>query len=304
MDNCRPTVWDFGVGWEWKYDDEFVSRLSHAMQSRGLACFVVHPGNLDETLHHMDEGMHFSSWLDRAGDVDRRFLKIEKLVHERGGRVVNRSSASLWATDKATMHLEFLSRGLDVPYTLILPPFRDQPALPPLSLDILGAPFIIKPASFGGGVGVETGSSLDDLVRARKQYPEQKYLVQEKVEPATFGANRAWFRPVYVCGDVFLTWWDDRTHVYEEVTAADVVSFNLGPVKDIMVAIGQVSGLQFFTAEICFTTSSRWVVVDYVNEPCDMRVKSIHGDGVPDSVVSRVVERLAEAAALAKGGGS
>jgi hypothetical protein len=38
--------------------------------------------------------------------------------------------------------------------------------------------------------------------------------------------------------------------------------------------------------------------VDYVNEICDMRVQSIHGDGVPDGVVRMICARLAAFAAL------
>jgi len=36
------------------------------------------------------------------------------------------------------------------------------------------------------------------------------------------------------------------------------------------------------------------VVVEYVNKTCDLRLKSRHTDGVPDEVVSKIAERIAD----------
>ena len=49
--------------------------------------------------------------------------------------------------------------------------------------------------------------------------------------------------------------------------------------------------------------AGRLVVIDYVNEICDMRLRSIHADGVPDAVVARIADRIAAYAAGTAGRG-
>jgi hypothetical protein len=34
------------------------------------------------------------------------------------------------------------------------------------------------------------------------------------------------------------------------------------------------------------------IVIDYVNDVCDMRLKSRHYDGVPDALVQRIAEQI------------
>jgi hypothetical protein len=50
--------------------------------------------------------------------------------------------------------------------------------------------------------------------------------------------------------------------------------------------------LDFFSSEIALTEERKFVVVDYVNEICDMRLQSIFTDGVPDSVVEQIQRLL------------
>jgi hypothetical protein len=61
-----------------------------------------------------------------------------------------------------------------------------------------------------------------------------------------------------------------------------------------MRTIQEVCSLDFFSSEIALTEEARFVVVDYVNEVCDMRLQSKHRDGVPDDVVLRIQELIAE----------
>ena len=52
------------------------------------------------------------------------------------------------------MHLELISAGIHTPYTILLPPFIEQPVIPELDLMPLGHQFVIKPSHEGGGEGV------------------------------------------------------------------------------------------------------------------------------------------------------
>jgi len=38
----------------------------------------------------------------------------------------------------------------------------------------------------------------------------------------------------------------------------------------------------------------RYVVVDYVNDPCDMRLQSKHFDGVPDAIVQMIISCITD----------
>lgn len=40
------------------------------------------------------------------------------------------------------------------------------------------------------------------------------------------------------------------------------------------------------------TTKNKFVVVDYVNDQCDMRLQSLHQDGVPDEIVHKIINNL------------
>ncbi len=286
---------DLGIAWEWEYDRAFVQTLECVCAAAGLATHVVNPANLEKTEAGYREGaLRFSCYLDRGSDALKEFMPLAQLVAQNGSRVINSYTAMRWAADKATMHLEFITAGLDVPFTIILSPYSHQPEIEIKDLEKLGKPFIIKPAVGGGGIGVVTDAkNLNDILKARTSQNRQKYLLQRKVEPVLLRDRRAWFRVYSVLGDSFLVWWNDITHVYTELEPADEKEFYLSPLRDIISKIARISGLDFFSAEIALTADDRFVVVDYVNDVCDMRLQSLHQDGVPDRLVQAIAATIA-----------
>jgi hypothetical protein len=58
--------------------------------------------------------------------------------------------------------------------------------------------------------------------------------------------------------------------------------------------IQEVCKLDFFSTEIAAAHEGRFVVVDYVNETCDMRMQSKYPDGVPDEIVVKICESIAK----------
>jgi len=85
------------------------------------------------------------------------------------------------------MHLEFITAGLNVPYSIIIPPHSEKEEIY-ISIDdlaLLGRPFIIKPCNTtGGGIGVVTGAeSLKEVLDERITNTEDKYILQEKFIP-------------------------------------------------------------------------------------------------------------------------
>jgi hypothetical protein len=140
---------------------------------------------------------------------------------------------------------------------------------------------------------VENAYGLADALVARAAFPSDKYLLQEKVVPEEKDGKRFWFRGFYILGDTHCTWWDDRTHLYAEFEAGEVEARSLEPLFSIVRTIAGISGLRFFSTEIVRDVKGRFLVVDYVNEICDMRLQSLHPDGVPDAVVRAIASRVA-----------
>ena len=186
-----------------------------------------------------------------------------------------------------------MGRGIDVPYSIILAPSDSEYKIKKNELKRLGRPFIIKPSRGGGGCGVVTGAeTLNDVITARQEYADDKYLLQEKVIPKILGKHKAWFRIFYVCGKVIPSWWDDQTHIYTIIDKEEEKKYKLGKLKEICKTIAEISRLDFFSTEICITETGRHVVVDYVNDPVDMRPRSVHVDGVPDEIVTEIIDEI------------
>jgi hypothetical protein len=190
------------------------------------------------------------------------------------------------------MHLELIQAGIHTPYTILLSPFIEQPVLPLLDLSPLGDQFVIKPSNGGGGEGVILGaSSLDQILRARMEFPEQKYLVQATINPRTIQGRPAWFRVFYAARKTYPCWWHPFTHVYAIVTPQEEIKYNLMPLHDITKRIAAICKLDWFSTEVSLTLEN-FVVIDYVNDGIDTRIQSKAVDGVPDEIIQEIAEGL------------
>jgi hypothetical protein len=292
---------DIAVAWDWAYDRDFISLIDAECRRRGLRMSAFGAGEAAGVTAALKSGtLSVGTFLDRAAPDEEPFAGLSAAMAASGARCLNRPDAVRKAADKATMHLEFLSHGIAVPYTIIISPYsrERQVKLSLEQLARLGRPFIIKPANTtGGGTGVITGAeTLKDVIDSRKHHQNDKYLLQERVVPAELAGQRGWFRVFFVCGGIFPCWWDDFTHVYSEVTEDQIGSFSLSPLVSITREISAVCGLDFFSTEIAMTPDGRFLTVDYVNEICDMRLQSRHADGVPDSLALAISGLLADAA--------
>jgi hypothetical protein len=294
--------YDLAVSYDWEYDADFVRLVEDSARARGLAILLIPPAEVPRVLADVRAGaVRFGVLLDRASGASPDFVALQALARERGWDVIEGLDKLRWASDKATMHLELIAAGVHTPYTMILPAFAAQPDVPlaPSDLAPLGVPFVIKPANTtGGSVGViDRAAGLDDVRAARMTYPADKYLLQEKIVPLVRRGRRYWFRGFFVLGEVHLTWWDDQTHIYTELGYDEAAAAGLAGIYGIVRTIARVSRLRFFSTEVAEDEAGRLLVVDYVNEICDMRLRSAHADGVPDPVVVRIADRIAAHAA-------
>ena len=290
---------DLAIAWNWEFDGDFVHTIERECTLRGVSTWRIEDHNLAETARTLADGdLAFGAFFDRASDADEAYLVLQPHVTRPGVLAINPRALVLHAADKATMHLELITHGINVPNSIILPPARQTstPNLAREDLDRIGIPFVIKPANTtGGGTGVILGATtLDRVLRARKEHPDDKYLVQETIHPELLAGRRAWFRAYSAFGVTILCWWDDTTHQYSEVSPGDEAAFGLGGLRHVMEIIGRACRLDFFSSEIAITAERKFIVVDYVNEVCDMRRKSQHANGAPDAVVDTIARLLAE----------
>jgi hypothetical protein len=288
---------DLGLAFVWEYDDDFIDLIENTLQSRGLTTFRITNHNINEVLEKVSQRkLYFNFYLDRAWDVDNRYEELGKILHRRRTVIYNSYKKVLHAIDKASMHLEFITAGLDVPHSIIIPPHSQETDIF-FSVDdlaYLGRPFIIKPCNTtGGGIGVVTGAeTLKEILEERLTNTNDKYILQEKIYPDRLNGNRAWFRSFWAFGKVIPTWWDDQTHLYTELSVDDIIKFGLRKLISSTRKIAHITELDFFSTEIVLTSGNKFVVIDYVNDQCDMRIKSNHIDGVPDNVVMQIINNL------------
>ncbi len=283
------------LAWNWEYDVDFVGLLEAACSARGLSLLQATPATLPGILEALTKReTAFRALLDRASEADPHFLRLVEWTTVHHVRQINPHDKVVHAINKASMHLEFITAGLHTPYTIILPPHQESPHLGFLDLSPLGESFIAKPAHGGGGEGVVFEvSSLDQVFAARQGFPHDYYLLQAHILPAEAAGRRAWFRVLYCGGEVYPFWWDRETPVYIPVREDEEREFGLASLTEITLLIARICGLDLFSTEIALTVGGLFVVVDYVNNPIDLRLQSATFDGVPDATVRDIAETLA-----------
>lgn len=287
---------DLGIAWCWEYDREMVFELEEYIHQKGLTIYQIAPYNLEETIDKLKtDQLSFKLFIDRASDQDEEFERLTRLIKTLGIKMLNDYDKALWSSDKATMHLEFISAGIEVPYTIILSPYDEEPDMRVENLYKLGTPFVLKPALGAGSEGVVLDAkSIQDIEKVRGEFSDDKYLIQQKIDPISILGKRGWFRVFYACGRVFPCFWDSLTRLSEPLLAGQVDEKIYADIESTTKKIAQICGLDLFSTEIALIENNKLIVVDYVNDQCDLRKKSLHYDGIPDEVVKKVLSSLVE----------
>lgn len=290
-------IFDLAIAYKWKYDKEFVELIEHNFQTEGLHTFVINRFNVNEVIRSLKgKRIYFRSYLDRASDEDPEFLPIAKLLARKKSYIINPHNKTKKSVDKVLMHKKLVKKQFRLPKTFLLPAFNFHKniRLDDNQLMELGLPFIIKPSLMsGGGEGViKSAVSLNQIRDERKKNQLEKYLIQEKIYPGKLQGRRAWFRVIWAFDRVIPTWWDDHTHIYHKVSKNEMAKYNLLPLYRITKRLARITQLDYFSTEIALTKDHKFVLIDYINDQCDMRLKSNHQDGVPDEVVNEFIERM------------
>ncbi len=288
-------IFDLCVAWNWVYDADFINLLDLSCQSSGLSLLQVTPGNLPQMLNALvGREMGCRVFFDRASDEDPQFLPLVQWVREDSIPAINAYERASRTWDKARMHSLLVSHGVNVPDTIILPPYIEKPEIKAVDLCSLGDQFTIKPAHGSGGVGVMTqANSWDQVLAVRKEHATDHYLLQAHVAPVQVDTRPAWFRVIYCSGEIYPCWWNPSTHVYTPVTEAEKTEQGLSTLEEIVQSIARICKLDIFSTEIACTQDGSFVVIDYVNDQIDLRMQSHAAEGVPDSIVQNIALRLA-----------
>ena len=287
--------YDLCLPWYWEYDDVFVGMVERACIAEGISLWQIKPDNLLESITALYKGVTTFKTLLHRGQGEPTFDPIPRWAKEFGAWRINPAEVSAWSEDKATMHLELINAGLHTPYTILLPPFLEQPVIPSIDLSPLGENFVIKPSNEGGGEGVVLGkNTLEEILRERMEFPEQKYLIQAHVTPQIINDAPAWFRVFYANGETYPCWWNPDTHIYKKVTAEEEDLVGLSRLRDVTSRIASICKLDWFSTEIAL--ADEFIVVDYVNDEIDTRVQSTAMDGVPDDIIESIAKQLVKIA--------
>jgi hypothetical protein len=288
-------TYDTCIAWNWRYDSDFVALFVEQCSSQGLSVLVITTEMLENTQKALESGtIKFRTFIDRASDTNKKFLPLNQWASDHGAFSINPHEQAMRALNKATMHLELITAGINTPYTIILPPYEEQPVIQSMDIHKLGENFFIKPAHGGGGEGVvRLANTLHDVLIARQTFPADYYLLQRHIKSVNIGDKPAWFRVIYCGGMVFPSWWNPTTHLYKPVSPEESQDSCLRPLWTITESIARVCGLHLFSTEIALTPEKNFVVVDYVNDQIDLRLQSDAPDGVPNQIVHHICEILA-----------
>jgi hypothetical protein len=275
---------------------------------------------------HLD---YFAQW----HIASHPYARLAQAVQDAGGHSVNLPARARIFTDKASMQGELARRGLGTPETVLVRPWLlDRPLTAAeqqrLSLSEPDARVYVKPAKGYNGLGVvRVENATPDrlsaaLLQARQYDPYDTLLIQREIRPPLLlgedGLSRpAYWRLLYCLGEWTMFWWQpaerlgDDQPSYRLVTASELRRHRLQPVLDYGRDLAELSGLEWFSTELCLSEGAEvsrhtvpglngrdWPVlaIDYLNDQCDVEVRSRSRAGLPDDVVRRIARRFAEAA--------
>lgn len=314
--------------------DRWLSRAAHDL---GLSCGLIHDKVVQEAVRRLGEGrLRIGYHLDYHAlwhVAEDPYARLAEAVVDAGGRSVNLPARSRAFTDKAAAHAELARHGLGAPATVVVRPWTADRALTGeerrrLRLDEVGARVYIKPANGFSGFGVVRVDRTDPdgltaaLAAARNHDRREAYLIQREVRPPPLACDDGCQRPAYwrilsYQGELKPFWWSSQESVgqgrpsYHLATPEELRRHRLQPVLSYVRALGELSGLEWFSTELCLgdgQEESRFTVagpdgrerpvlaIDYLNDQCDVDVQSRWAGAPPDEVVRAYACRFARMA--------
>ena len=284
-------------------DDLFIHRVEQYCAEAGLNFFLIEPVWVQAFHEKMAKGQIWARVLlnmhSEHHQPEDPYHRLVRLAAERQIQVIDPPEIAQAAFDKSKLHPRLIQAGINVPFTVVVPKSRvGEFQLSETERQRLGAPFVIKPAMGYGKRGlVMDATGEKDLARSIAAWPDENYLLQNRIWPRQEGIGPVYFRVYYVFGTVFTVWWNCFTDHYRLIQPGEVSEAVATQLESISRRIAALTQMNFFSSEVAQVESGEFIVIDYVNDQCHMLSQSANPQiGVPDTLVSAIAQRLVTAA--------
>jgi hypothetical protein len=249
-------------------------------------------------------------YLDLGSSLHPRFNDLALAAAKQGVYVIDDPNGLTTWTFKAPAHERLEKAGLPLPPSVILQRGSPDRELTAEERAKVGERCVIKPSAGFANRGVVVGvpPTLAEIKKARDFDRNDDWLVQKMISWTRCGNRPAYMRGYHLLGHRSLVWWckengEDR---YELLTWADLQQYDLLPAVNLIDRVAAVSGVDFFSSEIAITDAAgpeRFVLIDYINDQCDMDPEVRPGTTpLPEAWVRWVCGRLAQYTRRAKQG--
>jgi hypothetical protein len=296
-------IYDFVMTHKLDADDFFIHCVQQHCAEKGLNFFLIEPLWVEAFYEKMLKGkvtarvlLNMHSEHHQPEDI---YHRVVRLAFERKCQVIDPPDRALAAFDKARLHPQLASAGFGLPSTVIVPRAQIESfKLNPEDRARLGTPFVIKPSLGYGKKGVLLDAQSEaDLRRSMERWPDQNYLMQQRIVPKMINGSPAYFRVFFAFDALWFCWWNCYTDRYSLLTADEMEKYQLHPLREIVVRLASLTGMRFFSSEVALIESGEFVLIDYVNDQCHMLTQSSNPQmGVPDQVVAGIARQLVQGA--------
>jgi len=294
--------YDFGITWSGNIRERFIVLLQAACKEQKLSFLWISKDNVRKVVQDLDNKkiavkvlLDTEATYNKKGDI---YARVCYDVKDSKGIVINDPDRAKAAIDKSSTHYELINAGIVAPYTIVVRNWEPNSfRLPDEDKKKLGVPFVIKPALGYGQLGVirDARGTIREIARARHYDRGDNFLLQERITPIDIAQKRAWFRVFNVFDTIIPCWWDDQRNRYEHIGYDEFNKHSLFPLTKITAKIASITRMAWFSTEIAIDKKKgerRFVVIDYVNDQCDMTSQTETPSGVPDQVARYTADRI------------
>jgi hypothetical protein len=280
-----------------------VKLLQQALAPHQLSMLLVNNLNIEKVRRQIQRGwLQPFVYLDLCSAYEKRFEELSKITAEQGVHVIDDPTNLFSWTFKAPSHPRLLQAGLPVPPTVIIPRNSPDRDLTPQELALVGNDCVMKPSIGWANRGVRIGvaPTRQNIAAARDFERNDDWLIQKKITWTRCGSRAGYVRVYHLLGHRSLLWWsrENGHDAYDLLTWDDLKTYDLLPAVQIVDRIAALSGIDFFCSEIALTEASgpdRFVLIDYINDQCDMDPQPRAGTTpVPEPWVRWVCSVLAD----------
>lgn len=302
-DSGRRAYVDFAFGLDYLSLNSGLLRLMHeAMSAHGLSCLLINNSSVNGAIEAARKGsLRPLVYLDLCSGPGTVFQQLLRTMADAGVHALCDPRTLEW-TFKANSHPALEKAGLPLPPSVILKRTDPDRDLTSEELARLGDRCVIKPSFGVAGLGAVIGvaPTRAQIASARDYNRQDDWLIQKMMSWTKFGDRQAYIRAYNILGYRTLMWWNNEKG-YSSLTWDDLQRHDLLPAVEMIDRIAAVTGVEFFSTEIAITadagqapTQSRFCLIDYVNDQCDIDPHAHPGRSPPESWVRWICERLAE----------